>query len=82
MKKSIVELLNELNMSQDIKIKCKTLSQLKALKEIQNSFASEGVKELQLIKNGIRLTDSTGAQADFIYDFKKEITVCQNVGGK
>lgn len=50
-----------------IYIHCDTISQFKALREIQNSFLPEGVQSLKLIEDGIRLTDQTGATADFIY---------------
>lgn len=35
---------------------------------IQDNFLESGVKELALIKNGIRMTDKTGAVADFLYN--------------
>lgn len=35
---------------------------------IQENFLEDGVRELALIKNGIRLTDKTGAVADFVYN--------------
>lgn len=50
-----------------IYIHCDTISQFKALREIQHSFLPEGVLSLKLIEDGIRLTDQTGATADFIY---------------
>lgn len=50
-----------------IYIHCDTISQFKALREIQHSFLPEGVLSLKLIKDGIRLTDQAGATADFIY---------------
>ena len=50
-----------------IHIHCDTIAQFKALREIQRSFLPEGVKSLQLIPDGIRPTDQTGATADFIY---------------
>lgn len=50
-----------------IYIHCDTISQFKALREIQHSFIPEGVLSLKLIEDGIRLTDKTGATADFVY---------------
>ena len=50
-----------------IYIHCDTISQFKALREIQHSFLPEGVLSLKLIEDGIRLTDQTGATSDFIY---------------
>ena len=50
-----------------IYIHCDTISQFKALREIQSSFLPEGVQSLKLIEDGIRLTDQTGATADFVY---------------
>ena len=50
-----------------IYIHCDTISQFKALREIQHSFLPEGVLSLKLIEDGIRLTDKTGATADFVY---------------
>lgn len=50
-----------------IYIHCDTISQFKALREIQHSFLPEGVLSLKLIEDGIRLTDQSGATADFIY---------------
>jgi hypothetical protein len=50
-----------------IYIHCDTISQFKALREIQHSFLPEGVLNLELIEDGIRLTDQTGATANFIY---------------
>lgn len=35
---------------------------------IQDNFLESGVKNLALIKNGIRMTDKTGAVADFTYN--------------
>lgn len=35
---------------------------------IQENFLESGVKELALLKCGIRLTDITGAVADFVYN--------------
>ena len=39
-----------------------------ALLHIEENFFEDGVKELALLKNGIRLTDVTGAVADFVYN--------------
>lgn len=50
-----------------IYIHCDTISQFKALREIQHSFLPEGVLNLELIEDGIRLTDQTGATANFVY---------------
>ena len=50
-----------------IYIHCDTISQFKALREIQHSLLPEGVLSLKLIEDGIRLTDKTGATADFVY---------------
>ena len=69
-KVSIESLLNRLNESQPINIRCDTMAQLRALKHIQDSFSPKGVKKLELIDNGIRLTDMTGIKGDFISDPK------------
>lgn len=50
-----------------IYIHCDTISQFKALREIQHSFLPDGVLNLELIEDGIRLTDQTGATANFVY---------------
>ena len=50
-----------------IYIHCDTISQFKALREIQRSFLPEGVLNLKLIEDGIRLTNQSGATADFVY---------------
>lgn len=52
----------------NIYIKCQNPFQQLALLHIQENFLEDGVKELALIKNGIRLTDKTGAVADFVYN--------------
>lgn len=44
------------------------LAQSVVLNHICDSFLDEGVKELALIPWGLRLTDKTGAVADFIYN--------------
>lgn len=67
---NIVELLNRLNESQDINIKCETMEQLKVLKHLQDNFNPSGIKKLKLVRSGIRLTDCNGKQADFIYNKK------------
>ena len=43
-------------------------AQMIALNHIWDFFADEGVKELTLIDWGLRLTDKTGAVADFVYN--------------
>lgn len=50
-------------------IECDDPFQYFALLYVQNNFYSNGVKELTLIQNGVRLTDMTGAVADFVYNF-------------
>lgn len=45
-------------------------AQFLALMHIQDNFLDSGVKKLELLKKGIRLTDKTGATADFIYNPK------------
>lgn len=67
-----IELLNRLNESQPINIKCNTMEQLKVLKHLQESFAPHGIKHLELIKDGIRVTDSVNTRADFIYNRKND----------
>lgn len=67
---NIIELLNRLNESQDINIKCETMDQLKVLKHLQDNFSPSGVQKLKLISSGIRLTDCKGAMADFIFNKK------------
>ncbi|MCM1524136.1 MAG: hypothetical protein NC120_06725 [Ruminococcus sp.] len=39
-----------------------------AFQHIQENFLGSGVKELELLTEGIRLTDKTGAVADFLYN--------------
>ncbi len=51
-----------------IYIKCENPFQHLALLHIEENFLEDGVKELALIKNGIRLTDVAGAVADFVYN--------------
>lgn len=43
-------------------------AQFLALRHIQDNFLDSGVKELELLNEGIRLTDQTGAVADFVYN--------------
>lgn len=43
-------------------------AQFLALRHIQDNFSDSGVKKLELLKDGIRLTDKTGATADFVYN--------------
>lgn len=43
-------------------------AQLIVLNHIWDSFTDEGVKTLALIDWGLRLTDKTGAVADFVYN--------------
>lgn len=43
------------------------IAQYKALRHIQDCFHPDGVQNMELLSNGIRLTDCTGAQADFLY---------------
>lgn len=51
-----------------IQIHCNTIAQFKVLRHLQREFEPSGVKSLELINNGIRLTDRTGASADFVYN--------------
>lgn len=51
-----------------IQIYCNTITQFKVLRHLQREFEPSGVKSLELIDNGIRLTDCTGASANFIYN--------------
>lgn len=67
-----IELLNRINETQPINIKCNTMEQLKVLKHLQASFAPSGIRAMKLIKNGIRVTDSVNAKADFIYNKKSD----------
>lgn len=52
----------------NIYIECQNALQRLALLHIQEHFLASGVKNLTLIKNGIRLTDKTGKVADFVYN--------------
>lgn len=52
----------------NVYIKCQNPFQHLALLHIQDNFLESGVKELALLNNGIRMTDKTGAVADFIYN--------------
>lgn len=45
-----------------------TIAQYKVLKHIAAEFIPEGIANLKLIENGLRLTDCTGDTADFVYD--------------
>lgn len=45
-----------------------TIAQYKVLKHIAAEFIPEGIANLELIENGLRLTDCTGDTADFVYD--------------
>ena len=49
-------------------IHCDTITQFKVLRHLQREFEPSGVKQLELIEDGIRLTDCTGASADFVYN--------------
>lgn len=51
-----------------IQIHCNTIAQFKVLRHLQREFETSGVKNLELIDNGIRLTDCTGASANFVYN--------------
>lgn len=51
-----------------IKCKCQNPFQQLALMHIQQNFYDEGISQLELIKDGIRLTDRDGAVADFVYN--------------
>lgn len=51
-----------------INIHCDTIAQFNALRHIQAHFEPFGVADLQLVPNGIRLTDRVGEVADFLYD--------------
>lgn len=51
-----------------IKCKCQDPFQQLALMHIQQNFYDEGISQLELIKDGIRLTDKNGAIADFVYN--------------
>ena len=69
----VINMLNIVNEVQPINIKCDNMPQLKALKHIKENFSPNGVKKLELLKNGVRLTDRVGAVADFIYNDGKVI---------
>lgn len=45
-----------------------SIAQYKVLKHIFVEFLPEGIAHLELIENGLRLTDITGDSADFIYN--------------
>lgn len=45
-----------------------SIAQYKVLKHISEEFISEGIASLELIGNGLKLTDCTGDTADFVYD--------------
>lgn len=45
-----------------------SIAQYKVLKHIAAEFIPEGIASLELIENGLKLTDCTGDTADFIYD--------------
>ncbi len=45
-----------------------SIAQYKVLKHIAIEFAPEGIASLELIEGGLKLTDRTGATADFIYN--------------
>lgn len=48
-----------------INIHCDTIAQFKVLRHLQENFID--CKSLELIENGIRFTDVTGAVADFVF---------------
>ena len=45
-----------------------SIAQYKVLKHISEEFILEGIASLELIGNGLKLTDCTGDTADFVYD--------------
>lgn len=45
-----------------------SIAQYKVLKHIAAEFIPEGIASLELIEGGLKLTDRTGATADFIYN--------------
>ncbi|MGN1137629.1 MAG: hypothetical protein ACI4SF_15605 [Oscillospiraceae bacterium] len=49
-------------------VKCQNPFQQLALMHIQENFLPDGILNLDTIPNGIRMTDKTGAVADFIYN--------------
>lgn len=45
-----------------------SIAQYKVLKHISAKFLPEGIASLELIENGLKLTDQTGDSADFVYN--------------
>ena len=45
-----------------------SIAQYKVLQHISEEFVPEGIASLELIGNGLKLTDCTGDTADFVYD--------------
>lgn len=45
-----------------------SIAQYRVLKHISAEFVPEGIAGLELIKDGLKLTDFTGDAAEFIYD--------------
>ncbi len=45
-----------------------TIAQYKVLRHISAEFLPEGIASLDLIGDGLRLTDRTGDTADFIFN--------------
>lgn len=65
-----------------INIHCDTIAQFKALRHIQANFEPYGILKMELIQNGIRLTDITGGVGDFVYDEAAKSVVLNDVIAK
>ncbi len=51
-------------------IKCRNPFQQLVEMHIRENFLDEGIAKLELLNDGIRLTDKTGAVADFLYNYE------------
>ena len=56
-----------------LNIHCNTIKQFKVLRHLQENFEPWGVINLELIENGIRLTDYTGKSGDFVFENGKVV---------